>query len=93
MKVKEVYIVYALSHPNNAWDVCECGYTTGSAQYFQQHKRTCQFLIKNFNTKTIVHTNPQPCVFPHTPMTESQYNDLQKKYQLLDIVFIINVDL
>jgi len=79
VKVKEVFIVYVLSHPNNAWDVCECGYTTGSPQFFQQHKFTCQFLKKNFDITSIDHTNPQPCAFPHTPMTESQYNDLQKK--------------
>ena len=80
MKVKEVYIVYVLSKPYNAWGVCECGYTTGSVQYFQQHKSTCQFLVKNFDTTTIDHTNnPQACVFPHTPLTESQYNDLHKK--------------
>ena len=35
VEVQDVYVVYVLPQPNNAWDVCECGYTAGSMFHSQ----------------------------------------------------------
>ena len=81
------HIVYVLPSPYNAWDVCACGFTTGSSQAFQIHISNCQYILTDFDTKAISYTYPYKCSLPHSPLNKTQYEDLIKRGPIVGFCF------
>lgn len=85
--VGNIHIVYVLPCPYNAWDVCACGYTTGSTQAFQKHITKCEYINNDFDTEFISYQQPIHCLHPHSPLNKTQYDDLITKGPIVGFCF------